>query len=32
MALNYMHLEDSIPKISELLDSPIPNFITLAAN
>ena len=32
MTLNSMHLEYIIPKISELLDSPISNFITLAAN
>ena len=27
-----MHLADSIPTISELLDSPISNFVTLDAN
>ena len=32
MALNSMHLADSIPTIPELLDSTISNFITLAAN
>ena len=32
ITLNSMHLADSIPIISELLDSPISNFITLAAN
>ena len=32
MALNSMHLADIIPIILELLDSPISNFITLAAN
>ena len=32
MTLNYIHLVDIIPTISELLDSPIFNFIALAAN
>ena len=32
MTLNSMHLEESIPTITELLDSPISNYITLAAN
>ena len=32
MTLNSMHLADSIPTITELLDSPISKFITLAAN
>ena len=32
MPLNSMHLDDSIPNITELLDSPISKFITLAAN
>ena len=32
MTLNSIHLVDSIPTISELLDSPISNFISLAAN
>ena len=32
MTLNSMHLADSIPTVQELLDSPIYNFITLAAN
>ena len=32
MKLNSMHLADSVPKFSELLNSPISNFITLAAN
>ena len=32
MTLNFMHLEESIPTITELLDSPIFNYITLAAN
>ena len=27
-----MHLDDTIPTIKELLDSPISNFITLDAN
>ena len=32
MTLKSLHLADSIPTISELLDSPISNFITLDAN
>ena len=32
MTLNFMYLEESIPTITELLDSPISNYITLAAN
>ena len=32
MTLNSMHLEESIPTITELLDSPISKYITLAAN
>ena len=32
MTLNSMHLEESIPTITELLDSSISNYITLAAN
>ena len=32
MTLKSMYLADSIPNIEELLDSPISNFITLAAN
>ena len=32
MTLNSMHLADSIPTITELLDSPISKFITIAAN
>ena len=32
MTLNSMHIVDSIPKISELLDSPISDFIALDAN
>ena len=32
MTSNSMRLADSIPTIQELLDSPISNFITLAAN
>ena len=32
MTLNSIHLADSIPTISVLLDSPISNFITLAEN
>ena len=32
MTLKLMHLADSIPNITELLDSPISRFITLAAN
>ena len=32
MTLNFMHLEESIPTITELLDIPISNYITLAAN
>ena len=32
MTLNSMHLDDIIPTISELMDSPISKFITLAAN
>ena len=32
MTLNSMHLADSIPTITELIDSPISKFITLAAN
>ena len=32
MTLNSMHLEESIPTITELLDIPISNYITLAAN
>ena len=32
MNLNSMHLEESIPTITELLDIPISNYITLAAN
>ena len=32
MTLNSMHLDDSIPTITELLDSPISKFITIAAN
>ena len=30
--VNLMHLDDSIPNIKELLDSPISRFITLDAN
>ena len=32
MTLNEMHLADIISTITELLDSPISKFITLAAN
>ena len=32
MTLNSMHLKDHIPTITEVLDSPISNFITMAAN
>ena len=32
MTVNSMHLDNSIPTITELLDSPISMFITLAAN
>ena len=32
MNLNSIHLEESIPTITELLDIPISNYITLAAN
>ena len=32
MTLNSMHLEESISTITELLDSPISNYIILAAN
>ena len=32
MTLNSMHLDDSIPTITELLDSPILKLITLAGN
>ena len=32
MTLSSMNLADSIPTITELLDSPISKFITLAAN
>ena len=32
IALNSMHQADIIPKITELLDIPISNFITLAVN
>ena len=32
MTLEYMQLADSITTIAELLDSPISNFLTLAAN
>ena len=31
MTLKSLHLADSIPTIAELLESPISNFITLAA-
>ena len=30
--MNLIHLDNSIPTIKELLDSPISKFITLAAN
>ena len=32
ITMNSMHLADIIPTIQELLDSPISNFINLAAN
>ena len=32
MTLKYMHLEDSITTIAELLNSPIYNFVTLVIN
>ena len=32
MTVKLVHLDDSIPTIKEILDSPISKFITLAAN